>query len=151
MNKSLLTLALAAGFSAPTLAAPVWPDLVVQLHGSGHAYIVDTRTDAVVADLETCKGGGLGTTTPDAKKVYVSCAGEGQKELIAIDLAGRKVIKRIETGNRPKHGVVSPDGKWVGLNHWAWTAANCATPSSARPTTASPRSLTWMSQVPPRA
>jgi len=118
MNKSLLTLALAAGFSAPTLAAPVWPDLVVQLHGSGHAYIVDTRTDAVVADLETCKGGGLGTTTPDAKKVYVSCAGEGQKELIAIDLAGRKVIKRIETGNRPKHGVVSPDGKWVGLNHW---------------------------------
>ncbi len=96
----------------------VWPDVVVQLHGAGHAYIVDTKTDAVVADLETCKGGSLGSTTPDAKKVYVSCAGEGQKELIAIDLPGKKVLKRIETGNRPKHGLVSPDGKWVGLNHW---------------------------------
>ncbi|PIX96218.1 MAG: hypothetical protein COZ24_11695 [Hydrogenophilales bacterium CG_4_10_14_3_um_filter_63_21] len=118
-NKPALAIAALAGLIAtPTLAAPVWPDVVVQLHGSGHAYIVDTKTDAVVADLETCKGGGLGTTTPDAKKVYVSCAGEGQKELVVIDLAGRKVIKRIETGNRPKHGVVSPDGRWVGLNHW---------------------------------
>lgn len=28
------------------------------------------------------------------------------------------MAKRVETGNRPKHGIVSPDGKWLGINHW---------------------------------
>ncbi len=100
----------------------VWPDVVVHLHGSGHAYIVDTKTDSVIADLETCKGGTLGSTTPDAKKIYVSCAAEGQKEMVVLDLANKAVAKRIETGNRPKHGLVSPDGKWVGVNHWGLDA-----------------------------
>jgi len=119
MRIRLLTLALAAGLSSPALAAkPVWPDVVVHLHGGGQAFIVDTRTDAVVATLDTCKGGTLGATTPDAKKVYVSCAADGQKDMVVIDLPGRKVAGRIETGNRPKHGIVSPDGKWVGINHW---------------------------------
>ncbi|MEW5893902.1 MAG: hypothetical protein AB1697_12270 [Pseudomonadota bacterium] len=119
MNKSLLTLAIAATLSTPVSAAkPVWPDVVVHLHGAGQAFIVDTRTDTVTATLDTCKGGTLGAITPDAKKVYVSCAGEGQKEMVVIDLAGKSVARRIETGNRPKHGIVSPDGKWVGINHW---------------------------------
>lgn len=38
--------------------------------------------------------------------------------MVVIDLAGKKVSKRIETGNRSKHGIVSPDGKLVGVNHW---------------------------------
>jgi len=119
MNKPRLsTLALAAALPASALCAPIWPDVVVHLHGAGKAYLVDTRNDAVTAMLETCKGGTLGATTPDAKKVYVSCAAEGQKEVVVLDLAGRKVAKRIETGNRPKHGIVSPDGKWLGINHW---------------------------------
>ena len=119
MNKTILALALSAALSTPALAAkPVWPDVVVHLHGGGQAFIVDTKTDAVVATLDTCKGGTLGATTPDAKKVYVSCAADGQKEMVVIDLAGKSVAKRIETGNRPKHGIVSPDGKWVGINHW---------------------------------
>ncbi len=112
--------AAAATWSGQALAAHhvVWPDVVVHLHGSGHAYLVDTKTDAVVADLATCKGGTLGSTTPDAKKLYVSCAADGQKEVVVLDLANKSVAKRIETGNRPKHGLVSPDGKWVGINHW---------------------------------
>jgi len=114
---SLVT-ALAAAM-APVGASPVvWPDLMVHLHGAGHAYLVDPATDTVVADLETCKGGTLGTTTPDGKKVYVSCAAEGETEMVVIDLASKSVAKRVATGNRPKHGVASPDGKWVGVNHW---------------------------------
>lgn len=114
----LFSLGMAA--TAPLTAAPqvVWPNVVVQLHGTGQAYLVDTKSDQVVATLETCKGGTLGATTPDAKKVYVSCAGEGQREVVVIDLPNRKVVKRLETGNRPKHGIVSPNGKWVGINHW---------------------------------
>lgn len=110
---------LAWAVSGAALASkPVWPDVVVHLHDAGQAYIVDTKTDAVVATLDTCKGGTLGATTPDAEKVYVSCAAEGQKEVVVIDLNGRSVAKRLETGNRPKHGVVSPNGKLVGINHW---------------------------------
>ena len=115
----LAVLAALATSAAPALAGkPVWPDLMVHLHGAGHAYLVDPATDTVVADLETCKGGTLGTTTPDGKKAYVSCAAEGQTEVIVLDLDKKAVAKRIATGNRPKHGVVSPDGKWVGINHW---------------------------------
>jgi len=106
---------------AALASKPVWPDVVVQLHGAGKAFIVDTKTDAVLASLDTCKGATLGSTTPDAKKVYASCAGEGQKEVVVIDLANRSVAKRIETGNRPKHGLVSPNGKWVGVDHWGLT------------------------------
>jgi DNA-binding beta-propeller fold protein YncE len=121
MKYTALTIAIAAGIglSLPAHAAkPVWPDTLVQLHGAGNAYLIDTKTDAVVATVETCKGGTLGSTTPDGKKVYVSCAAEGQKEMVVIDLDKKAVAKRLETGNRPKHGLVSPNGKWVGINHW---------------------------------
>ncbi|MBS4096193.1 MAG: hypothetical protein KGZ83_05065 [Sulfuricella sp.] len=103
---------------APAAQRVVWPSVVVHLHGSGSAYFVDTGTDTVTATLETCKGGTLASTTPDAKKIYVSCAAEGQKEIVVLDLERQTVSKRIATGNRPKHGLVSPDGKWVGINHW---------------------------------
>lgn len=97
---------------------PVWPEVVVQLHGAGKAYIVDSKTDALLASLDTCKGATLGSTTPDARKLYASCAAEGQKEVVVIDLTNKTVAKRIETGNRPKHGLVSPNGRLVGVDHW---------------------------------
>jgi DNA-binding beta-propeller fold protein YncE len=120
MNNTTRSIAIAAGIalSLPVQAAtPVWPDTLVQLHGAGNAYLIDTKTDTVIATLETCKGGTLGSATPDGKKVYVSCAAEGQKEMVVIDLDKNAVAKRLETGNRPKHGVVSPNGKWVGIHH----------------------------------
>ncbi len=111
-------LALLQPVAASAAKAPVWPDVVVQLHGAGKAFIVDTKTDAVLAALDTCKGGTLGSTTPDARKVYVSCAADGEKDVVVIDLNGKNVIKRLATGSRPKHGLVSPDGKLVGVDHW---------------------------------
>lgn len=109
--------ALAIPFAAQA-AQPTWPDVVVQLHGAGKAFIVDTKTDAVLATLDTCSGGTLGSTTPDASKVYVSCAAPDQTDVVVIDLGKREVAKRIATGNRPKHGLVSPNGKLVGVDHW---------------------------------
>lgn len=122
--RSASTLGAALGAIASLAAAAVahaavtWPDVMILLHGRGHAYLVDTKTDAVVADLETVKGGTLGSTTPNGKKVYISGAGEGQRQVVVVDLTKKTVAGRIETGNRPKHGVVSPNGKWVGINHW---------------------------------
>lgn len=97
----------------------VWPELVVHLHGAkGQAYLVDPRTDAVVATLTTTTGGALGTTTPDGKRVYVGSEFPKGDTVTVIDLDKRDVVARIRTGNRPKHPLVSPDGKWVLVNHW---------------------------------
>ncbi|WP_018936507.1 YncE family protein [Thioalkalivibrio sp. ALJ24] len=104
---------------ASASADPVWPDEVIHLHAEGEANIVDTRSDELVASLNTCAGGTLGSTTPDASQVYVSCAGEGETDVVAIDLENYEVTDRIATGNRPKHGLVSPDGEMVGVDHWA--------------------------------
>jgi DNA-binding beta-propeller fold protein YncE len=75
----------------------------------------------VVASLDTAKGATLGSMTPDAKKVYVSGAGEGETRVVVLDLERLQVAKVLETGNRPKHGLVSPDGQRVGVDHWGLT------------------------------
>lgn len=110
--------AVAFSMSAPAGAEVVWPSVMVQLHGSGHAYIIDPATDKVVADLKTGKGGTLGSVTPDGKKLYVSNAAPGETEVVVINLSKNEVATRIKTGNRPKHAIVSPDGKLLGINHW---------------------------------
>lgn len=114
---------LAAAQSAQLASAqgiPVtWSKYVVFLNANAKAYIVDTETDAVVASLDTARGATLGSMTPDAKKVYVSGAGEGETRVVVIDMEKLQVSKVLQTGNRPKHGLVSPDGQRVGVDHWA--------------------------------
>ncbi|TFU25543.1 hypothetical protein E0687_10125 [Thermus tengchongensis] len=95
-----------------------WSPYVVYLNANAKAFIVDTRNDEIVATLPTAKGATLGSMTPDARKVYVSGAGEGETRVVVLDLEKRQVAKVLETGNRPKHGLVSPDGKLVGVDHW---------------------------------
>ena len=96
----------------------VWPELIVHLHKTGHAYLVDPATDKVVADIKTNKGGTLGSTTPNGKRVYVGAAATGEDTVTVLDLKLGKAVAHIKTGNRPKHPQVSPDGKMVVVNHW---------------------------------
>lgn len=106
-------------FASPTLFAQIqWPKLMIHLHSSGHAYLLDPSSDSIVADLETVQGGALGSTTPDGRRVYIGGSAVGQREVVVLDLALKTVTNRIETGNRPKHPLVSPNGQWVGINHW---------------------------------
>lgn len=104
--------------SSGATAAVQWPPYVVHLHASGKAYIVDPASDAVVATVDTGRGGTLATTTPDGRKVYVGAAAEGERTVTVIDLEKGEVAARIETGNRPKHPLASPDGRLVVVNHW---------------------------------
>lgn len=108
----------AAVVTQPVTAAVSWPDYIIHLHASGKAFLVNPANDQVVAALDTVKGGTLGTTTPDGKKVYVAGAAEGQREVVVIDLDKKAVTARLDTGARPKHPQASPDGRWVGVNHW---------------------------------
>ncbi len=118
---TLLATGLAARTQAQARPKAVWSDYVVFLNANAKAYVVDTRTDTVVAALETARGATLGSMTPDAKKVYVSGAGEGETRVVVLDLERMRVAKVLETGNRPKHGLVSPDGQRVGVDHWGLT------------------------------
>jgi len=126
-KKSLIALgivsALALGGCATTgggaSSSAHWPNLIVHLHGANaKAYLVDPATDTVVATLPTEKGASLGATTPDGKKVFVAAEAEGGTTLTVIDLEKRAVTGKIKTGNRPKHPAISPNGKWVQVNHW---------------------------------
>jgi len=99
--------------------AVTWPSLIVHLHGgNGMAYLVDPARDQVVAALPTEKGAALGSTTPDGRKVYVGAEAPGKDTVTVIDLSRRTVAAKVVTGNRPKHPVVSPDGRLVMVNHW---------------------------------
>jgi len=127
-NKTLIATGIAAAFilggcattaTAPKTADVKWPNVIVHLHGgNGMAYLVDPATDQVVATLPTEKSAGLGDTTPNGSKVYVGAEGEGKDTVTVLDLDKRSVVAKIKTGNRPKHPVVSPDGKLVMINHW---------------------------------
>ncbi|WP_210756969.1 hypothetical protein [Azohydromonas sediminis] len=105
-----LVLAGCAGL-APAPSKPTWPDVVVHLHTLGKAYLVDPRTDQVVAALDTVPGGNLGSTTPDGRYVYVGGEALNQNTVTVLDLKERKVVKKLATGSRPKHPQVSPDGR----------------------------------------
>jgi YVTN family beta-propeller protein len=108
---------------ASSSARAAWPDLVVHLHGvQGKAYLVDPKSDAVVAELATAPGAALGSTTPDGKRVYVGSEAPKGDTVTVIDLDKRAVVAQVKTGSRPKHPLVSPDGKWVMVNHWGLDA-----------------------------
>jgi YVTN family beta-propeller protein len=119
VSTALIGLAGCASTGGSQQASVKWPSLIVHLHGgNGKAYLVDPATDSVVATLDTEMSGGLGSTTPDGRKVYVGAEGEGKDTVSVIDLDKRAVVAKLKTGNRPKHPQVSPDGKLVIINHW---------------------------------
>ena len=95
-----------------------WAGVVFQLHGAGKAYAVSEDKGEVLATFDTGKGATLGAMTPDARKLYVSHAGEGERKVSVIDVVSLKKLGEIETGSRPKHALVSPNGKFVGVDHW---------------------------------
>lgn len=118
---ALVAYSVATRGAAQPVRGPVWSPYVVYLNANAKAFLVDTRSDEVVATFPTAKGATLGSMTPDARKVYVSGAGEGETRVVVLDLERHQVAKVLETGNRPKHGLVNPQGTLVGVDHWGLT------------------------------
>ena len=122
MKTTFISLLLTLLCWSTAYAAPpdnlVYPDVMIHLHSSGVAHIVSTETDELLASLPTAAGGTLGSVTPDATKLYVGAAAAGQTRVTVIDLQNQTVVKTLDTGSRPKHPLVSPDGKMVIVNHW---------------------------------
>lgn len=91
---------------------------VFALRGDGKVVVIDPLKETIIAVIETGgKGGTLGSLTPDLRKLYVANNAPGQRTLAVIDTEQLTLRKTLETGNRPKHPVVDPQGRLVALNH----------------------------------
>ncbi len=121
-----------AGFSA--VAAGVAPlaeaqsgaaaaAYVFALRGDGMVAVIDTAADTVVRTIETGgRGGTLACLSADVARLYVANNAPGQRTVTVIDARALTKLGDIDTGNRPKHPVLSPDGKLIAVNHSALDA-----------------------------
>jgi len=90
----------------------------IALRGDGNVLFIDEEKEEVTGKVSTGGvGGALGSITPDGKTLYVSNSFLGHYSVSIIDVPNRTLIKNLPTGPKPKHGLVSPDGKFVGINH----------------------------------
>lgn len=97
---------------------------VIAMRGDGRVVFIDDKKDEIVGKAVTDGiAGALGAVTPDGKLLYVAnnfggdARNPGQYTVSIIDLKNRTLIKNLPTGPRPKVPLVSPDGKYVGVNH----------------------------------
>ncbi|GAB4468584.1 MAG: hypothetical protein OHK0044_10140 [Burkholderiaceae bacterium] len=121
------TLLKLAGFS--TLAAGAAPlanaqspgtatPYVFALRGDGKVAVIDAATDTLVRSIDTGgRGGTLGSLSADGSRLFVANNAPGQRTVTVIDTRSLAKIGDVETGNRPKHPVVSPDGGLLAVNH----------------------------------
>ncbi|MFN3472100.1 MAG: cytochrome D1 domain-containing protein [Aquificaceae bacterium] len=91
---------------------------IFALRGDGKVAVIDPLKDEIIRVIETGgKGGTLGSISKDGKFLYVANNAPGNRTVSVIDARRLELIKNIETGSRPKHPVVSPDGGLVAVNH----------------------------------
>ncbi len=115
---------LAAGFATMALAAPrpagarAGSGPVFALRGDGKVVVIDPASDTILRTLETGgKGGTLGSLSKDGRLLFVANNAAGQRTVTVVDAEKLDVAAQFETGNRPKHPVLSPDGRLLALNH----------------------------------
>ncbi|MCX8102433.1 MAG: hypothetical protein N3D77_14485, partial [Geminicoccaceae bacterium] len=115
---------LAAGFATVALAAPRiagaqgGAGAVFALRGDGKVVVIDPASDTITRTLETGgKGGTLGSLTKDGRFLFVANNAAGQRSVTVVDAQKLDVAAQLETGNRPKHPILSPDGTLLALNH----------------------------------
>lgn len=105
---------------AASAAAPAY---VFALRGDGMVAVIDPASDTVVRTIQTGgRGGTLACLSADGARLFVGNNAPGQRTVTVIDARSLAKIGDIETGNRPKHPVLSPDGKLIAVNHSALDA-----------------------------
>jgi YVTN family beta-propeller protein len=88
--------------------------LLVTAEGTRELLVVDTAAARVAARIPTsAEVSHMVVATPDGTRAFVANIGSGS--VTAIDLAGRKVLKQIPTGEGAEGIDVTPDGRevWV--------------------------------------
>lgn len=114
--------AVAAGVAplaeAQSSAAAATPAYVFALRGDGKVAVIDSKSDELVRTIDTGgRGGTLACLSADSARLFVGNNAPGQRTVTVIDARSLTKLGDIETGNRPKHPVLSPDGKLIAVNH----------------------------------
>lgn len=97
------------------IAVPAAQDVIyVTIEGRkpGELVAIDPQTDKITFRMDIGPEPNQLAVTPDGKYAFVP-ANDGHYEV--IDLAKRKIVKRIFTGGRPHNTICSADGKHVYL------------------------------------
>ncbi|MCX8076847.1 MAG: hypothetical protein N3C57_07430 [Aquificaceae bacterium] len=104
------------GLNRLALASQSMP--VFALRGDGKVAVIDPSKDEVIKVIETGgRGGTLGSISKDGKFLYVANNAPDNRTVSIIDTQKLELVRNLETGNRPKHPVVSPDGALIAVNH----------------------------------
>jgi DNA-binding beta-propeller fold protein YncE len=74
--------------------------------GAGQTYVIDLRTDKVVATVADTPGAEGVEYVPELKKFYTSNAGDNT--IGAVDLKQMKVIKKLKTESKPDGSTYAP-------------------------------------------
>jgi DNA-binding beta-propeller fold protein YncE len=94
------------------------PMPIFALRGDGFVAVIDPEKDEILTRIATGgKGGTLGSLTKDDRYLFVANNAPDQRTVTVIDAVNFRKIKDLETGSRPKHPIVSPNGKVVTVNH----------------------------------
>lgn len=110
--------AVAAVVARLAAAAAAGAKPLFALRGDGKVVVIDTATDTVVHSIETGgRGGELGALSSDGRTLFVANNAPGQRSVTVIDTGTLEVRTQLETGNRPRSPVLSPDGRLLAVNH----------------------------------
>ena len=91
---------------------------IFALRGDGFVAVIDPEKDEILTRIATDgKGGTLGSLSKDGRYLFVANNAPGQRTVTVIDAVNFRKIKDLETGARPKHPIVAPNGKVVAVNH----------------------------------
>jgi len=91
---------------------------VFALRGDGKVVVIDPMKDDIMKVIETgARGGTLGSISKDGRFLYVANNAADNRTVSIIDTQRLELVRNLETGTRPKHPVVSPDGGLVAVNH----------------------------------
>jgi YVTN family beta-propeller protein len=76
----------------------------VSAPGAGKVHVLDTGSNAIVAELDACQGASRMALTPDGSKLYVTCG--PANEVAVIDTATSRRLARVPVGVTPSHIAV---------------------------------------------
>jgi YVTN family beta-propeller protein len=103
----------ALAFSGSALAR----DAFVANSGSGTVSVIDTTTNAVVANVAVGGEPVDVAVTPDGTRAYV--ADKGTDTVVAIDTGSGSVVARIAVGKEPDGIAIAPGGQYAYVSNFA--------------------------------
>ena len=139
MIRSFVTILLAFAVGAVSAGAD---ELYVSNTYSGTISVIDTGRDEVVATVAL--GGGVPNRiilTPDGTQAWA--IHDKSRVISVVDVAARKVLRRVKIGEWPYNLTFTPDGRYCWVLDWGDVSSSSSTTSRRGHWTARSKVSTW--------